>query len=71
MYKPELRADRMVNTTKAGGYFIRLDQWFCTATVCPPVINGMIVYMDMAHITATYVRWLTPELEKQLKPVLN
>lgn len=71
MYKPELRDARMVNTVKAGGHFIHLDKWFCTAAVCPPVINGMVVYMDMAHITATYVRWLTPELEKKLKPILN
>jgi hypothetical protein len=39
-----------------------LTNWFCTATTCPAVIGGALVYLDASHITATYSRSLAPAL---------
>jgi len=40
--------------------------WFCSATVCPAVIDGTLVYRDNNHITATYSRFLGGVLGKEL-----
>jgi peptidoglycan/LPS O-acetylase OafA/YrhL len=51
---------------QAGALLVDPTAWFCTKTVCPVVIDGMLVYADDSHITATYARWLTPELRVAL-----
>ena len=38
----------------------------CTEKKCPAVIGDVLVYRNGAHLTATYVRTLTPWLDKQL-----
>ena len=38
----------------------------CTEKECPAVIGDVLVYRNGAHLTATYVRTLTPWLAKQL-----
>ncbi|HSK86408.1 MAG TPA: SGNH hydrolase domain-containing protein, partial [Rubrobacter sp.] len=38
----------------------------CTKKKCPAVIGDVLVYRNGAHLTATYVRTLTPWLGKQL-----
>ena len=40
--------------------------WFCSATVCPAVIDGTLVYRDNNHITAAYSRFLGGVLGKEL-----
>jgi SGNH domain (fused to AT3 domains) len=52
---------------QAGAGLIDPTPWFCTATICPPIINNMIVYQDASHITATYARWLAPVMSAALK----
>ncbi len=50
----------------AGATLIDPTKWFCTATVCPPVINNIIVYSDSTHTTATYIKWLAPVMSTAL-----
>jgi hypothetical protein len=38
----------------------------CLEKSCPAVIGDVLVYRNGAHLTATYVRTLTPWLGKQL-----
>jgi peptidoglycan/LPS O-acetylase OafA/YrhL len=71
MHYPKVRAAREQATVKNGGQFIKLDQWFCTNEACPPIINGMNVNVDTAHVTSTYAKWLGPELEKSLATSLQ
>jgi peptidoglycan/LPS O-acetylase OafA/YrhL len=56
---------------RAGATLIDPTSWFCTASVCPPVINDMIVYADNSHTTATYVRWLSPVLSTALEKAIK
>ena len=40
----------------------------CAPTVdCPAVLNGIIVFRDDHHITATFARSMSDEVERQLK----
>jgi peptidoglycan/LPS O-acetylase OafA/YrhL len=56
---------------RAGATLIDPTTWFCTTSVCPAVINDMIVYADNSHTTATYVRWLAPVLSAALKRAIK
>lgn len=56
-------------TAKAKVKFIDSTRWFCTATTCPPVIDGKVVYFDGYHSTATYIGYISPLLQTAL-PVI-
>lgn len=63
-------AQRRIETAavrKTGAAMIDPTSWFCTATVCPPIINNIIVYADNSHITATYAKWLAPVMSVAMK----
>ncbi|GAA5202053.1 SGNH hydrolase domain-containing protein [Rugosimonospora acidiphila] len=45
--------------------------WFCTATTCPPIIGNTLVYRDDSHVSATYIRLLTPLLSDALATALH
>lgn len=52
---------------RAGATLIDPTSWFCTATMCPPIINDIVVYMDNSHVTATYTRWIASLMSAALK----
>ncbi|MEU7875133.1 acyltransferase family protein [Dactylosporangium sp. NPDC049140] len=41
-------------------------EWFCTDTLCPAIIGNTLVYRDGSHVTASYVKLLTPLLTAAL-----
>ncbi len=46
---------------------IDLERWICPpAKTCPAVIGGVLVYRQGSHVTATYMRTLTPMLHRAL-----
>jgi hypothetical protein len=50
--------------TSAGGSYVNTLFWFCsTASTCPPTVDGVLVYRDDNHITATYASFLTTPVE--------
>ncbi|WP_423184914.1 acyltransferase family protein [Arthrobacter sp. NyZ413] len=44
--------------------FLDLSKYFCPDTNCPAVIGNVIVYKDDNHVTATYMKTLTPYFEQ-------
>ncbi|GEE00342.1 acyltransferase [Gordonia spumicola] len=51
-------------------YALDFSDGICTATFCPAVIGNIMVYRDIHHLTQTYVRSLTFEVQRQLGAVL-
>ncbi len=45
---------------------VNLNDHICGPRQCPGVVGGVIVYSDFSHLTTTYVRTLTPYLERAL-----
>ena len=41
----------------SGASYVDPTPWFCSL-VCTPIIGRDIVYLDQAHVTATYARKL-------------
>jgi hypothetical protein len=53
----------------AGGHYVDVSPWFCTATVCPPVVGNLLVYRDDNHVTTGYAKWVEPALGAELDAV--
>ncbi|MET7425225.1 acyltransferase family protein [Dactylosporangium sp. NPDC005555] len=51
---------------EAGYTVVDPTAWFCTATVCPVIVGNALVYRDGSHVTTSYVKLLTPLLQKAL-----
>ena len=51
--------------------FVDLNAWTCPAGLeeCPAVIGGTLVYRQGSHVTATWVRTLSPVLHRELSRV--
>jgi hypothetical protein len=48
-------------------HVIDLSKYFCDASLCYPVVGGVLVYKDLTHITSTYGSTLAPYLEREVR----
>lgn len=48
---------------------VNMIDWLCPGTTCYSVMNGMIVWRDYFHMTATYAASLAPILDAKLPPL--
>ncbi|MDR7382865.1 acyltransferase family protein [Promicromonospora iranensis] len=46
---------------------VDLSDALCEPRSCPPVVGNVMVYRDGSHLTATYLRSLTPALDKAVR----
>jgi peptidoglycan/LPS O-acetylase OafA/YrhL len=60
------RAAIAAAAVRAGIAVIDPTSWFCTDTVCPPIVGNTLVYRDGSHITSTYIKLLSPLLDGEL-----
>ncbi|WP_062076849.1 acyltransferase family protein [Demequina globuliformis] len=44
-----------------------LTPWLCDSVTCPVITGNVVMYRDDDHLSATYVRTLTPMVEEQLR----
>jgi peptidoglycan/LPS O-acetylase OafA/YrhL len=59
-----------VASKASGAGLIDLTARICIADPCPVVVNGLIVYRDESHLTATFSRSLAPALMTAIAAVL-
>lgn len=65
--------DRIYNALEAAAsqfenvHVVDLNNEICAANVCHAELNGVIVFRDSKHMTATFVKSLEPELGKKLQ----
>ena len=52
---------------RSGGITVDPTNWFCADGLCPAVIGNYLVYRDESHVTASYMSFLAPELERALQ----
>ena len=62
---------REAATRTPGANFIDFTDYFCNATVCPAVIDNVVVYRGGYHLTDSYVRTLAPILDWELDQKLG
>ncbi|MFB9904162.1 acyltransferase family protein [Allokutzneria oryzae] len=51
--------------------FLDLSDYYCTESVCPPIIGNVHVYFDDNHVTATYMRSMAPLVKQAIDAVLT
>ena len=49
---------------------IDVSDGICDPTMCPAVVGNIIVYKDWHHLSATFIRSLIPELQRQMQAAL-
>lgn len=54
----------------SGSGLIDLTDRICVQDPCPVVVNGMIVFRDVGHLTATFSRSLAPALQTAIREAL-
>jgi hypothetical protein len=54
-----------------GAGLIDLRRRICRADPCPVVVDGMIVFRDFRHLTATFSRSLAGDLDRELAAILD
>ncbi|MEI8148819.1 MAG: SGNH hydrolase domain-containing protein, partial [Actinomycetes bacterium] len=69
-YGQILRRD-VLTAQQANATLVPVSSWFCSATFCPAVIAGKVVFVDHLHVTATYSRYLATLVTAQLQRVLT
>ncbi|WP_127126261.1 acyltransferase family protein [Georgenia sp. SYP-B2076] len=52
--------------TAAGAGVVDPLGWFCTDDGCPEVVGNYLVHRDATHATASYVRFLTPWVAREV-----
>ena len=59
------RLERLASQA-TGAAVIDLSSRVCRADPCPVAVDGMIVFRDSRHLTATFAQSLAPDLEREL-----
>jgi hypothetical protein len=65
-----LAADKKA-AVSAGGRYLSLDGYFCSATTCPLVIGNALVYREGSHITTVYSRLMSDAFGDGLEAALE
>lgn len=55
----------------AGGDFLELTDYICDQSSCPVIIDDLLVYRDVNHLTTAFVRYLAPALTDPLAMLLG
>jgi peptidoglycan/LPS O-acetylase OafA/YrhL len=55
----------------AGGAFLDLTPYLCDDERCPVISYDLLVYRDVNHLTASYVRYLEPVLAESIDSALD
>lgn len=66
----ELSAVEAKAVTSAGGDVLDLTNRLCDAERCPVIIDDILVYRDVNHLTATMVLSLAPQIEEAVRELL-
>ena len=69
-YGQILRRD-VTTAQQTNATLVPVSSWFCTATFCPAVIGGNVVYVDFLHVSASYSRFLSTMVTTQLRALVT
>ncbi len=69
-FADNLGAIERAATAATGDALIDLTSRVCRGDPCPVVVDDMIVFRDMRHLTATFARSLAPDLDRALARIL-
>ena len=62
-----LAAMEQAASESAGGRFVDLTGFICNERTCPTIVDDLLVYRDVNHLTSTFARYLAPALSDSLR----
>jgi len=51
--------------------YVDTVDWLCAPSLCPVIVQNILVYRDDAHLTPAVVTWLAPVLDQYLETTLK
>ena len=63
-------ADERAVVTAAGGTYLDIQPWFCTAQTCGVIVGNILMWRDASHITEPYSVFLGPAMSADLAEAL-
>jgi hypothetical protein len=60
-YYDDMETAELAAARQSGARYIDITPWFCTTT-CSDIVDGIVVYKDTDHLTATYSRYLENDM---------
>jgi hypothetical protein len=64
---PEHQAAEAAAAKATGSLFVKTLPWFCTTSLCSPVIGSFIVFIDTGHLSFSYAQYLSDVMGTALK----
>jgi hypothetical protein len=55
----------------AGGTYVDLTPYICGESTCPVIVDDLLVYRDVNHLTTAFVSYLAPALEQPFLAALR
>ncbi|HET7049718.1 MAG TPA: SGNH hydrolase domain-containing protein [Solirubrobacteraceae bacterium] len=68
---PQYTADELRIATEQHISAVNADSWFCTSTICPPIVKNILLYRDDQHMTPEWSSFLTPLLDAAVSRAMN
>lgn len=56
---------------RADGHYLDMTDFICEEDTCPVIIDDLLVYRDVNHLTTTFLRYLAPALTGPLQMLLG
>lgn len=64
-------AAEAVATRAAGAVYADVRPWFCTTSVCDVIVDNLLVYRDISHITVPFANYLAPLVGDEMAVALT
>ena len=58
-------------TEAAGAVYADVRPWFCTSSVCDVIVDNLLVYRDISHITVPFADYLAPLVGDEMAVALT
>jgi hypothetical protein len=68
---PQYTADELRIAAEQHISAVNADSWFCTSTICPPIVKNILLYRDDQHMTPEWSSFLTPLLDAAVSRAMN
>jgi SGNH domain (fused to AT3 domains) len=64
-------ASEQATVGAAGGDYLNVQPWFCTAQTCAAIVDNLLVWRDDNHISEPYSAFLGPAMSAEISGVVG
>ena len=68
---PDVKSEELELAAREHVDAVDPTSWFCTSTMCPAIVDNMLLYRDVAHMQPVWSRFIAPLLADAIVPVIG